>query len=376
MLSLLARIYGRFTELRNTLYDKGVFEEVDLRATTISVGNITTGGTGKTPLTAYLADLTARRGKKVCILTRGYGRPDAARRVVVSDGEQVLADVSKAGDEPYELAQKLLGKAIVIADADRIAAAEWAKRKFAVTTFILDDGFQHRKVKRDVDIVCVDATDPFGGRAMLPKGRLREPIENLSRADVIVITRSDLIKDPGSLKTEIIEINPIAPLFLAGSKIIRITPLEDFLNKTHTSVGQERSSQNDDVWNMLRGGHTAEDGPIVLGAFCALGNPDSFFRHLWMELAQKQTSFELPMTRAFRDHYQYTQNDVRSIEGEAGRVGARAIVTTVKDAVKLQGLVFEIPCFVVEIEVTVDDPQAFEAAIYRFREGGSFLSPQ
>src|SRR6188474_3451059 len=156
MLSLLGRIYAKIADLRNKLYDTGVFESAHLRAHTVSIGNITTGGTGKTPLVAYVAEVLARRGEKVCILTRGYGRANPGERVLVSDGQEILADPINAGDEPYELAQRLRGKALIIADADRRSAAEWAIRKFNVTAFVLDDGFQHRKVKRDVDIVCID----------------------------------------------------------------------------------------------------------------------------------------------------------------------------------------------------------------------------
>ena len=185
MLSLLAAIYGKITDLRNRLYDRGVLDTFDLGAATCSIGNVTTGGTGKTPMVAYVAELLASRGETVCILTRGYGRMDPRERVLVSDGKDILADAATAGDEPIELARKLLGKAIIIADADRVSAAEWAKRKFGVTAFILDDAFQHRRAVRDVDIVCVDATNPFGGGKMLPAGRLRESVNGLDRADII-----------------------------------------------------------------------------------------------------------------------------------------------------------------------------------------------
>ncbi|HEX3101808.1 MAG TPA: tetraacyldisaccharide 4'-kinase, partial [Pyrinomonadaceae bacterium] len=148
MLSLLASIYAKIADVRNRLYELGVFATYDLGARVISIGNITSGGTGKTPLVARVAEILADRGEKVCILTRGYGRENAERRVLVSDGNEVLADVREAGDEPFELANKLIGKALVIADADRVAAAEGAKRRFGVTAFVLDDGFQHRKAKR------------------------------------------------------------------------------------------------------------------------------------------------------------------------------------------------------------------------------------
>src|SRR5436190_9587246 len=119
MLSVIAWFYGKIAALRNRLYDRGVLDTFDIGARTISIGNITAGGTGKTPLVAYVAELLAGRGETVCILTRGYGRKDPQTRVLVSDGRQVLADAATAGDEPIELAENLLGKAMVIADADR-----------------------------------------------------------------------------------------------------------------------------------------------------------------------------------------------------------------------------------------------------------------
>src|SRR3569832_2355237 len=156
MLTVLAWIYGRGLALRNYLYDKGVFEVHDLGARVICVGNITVGGTGKTPLVEYIGHRLAEQGEKVCVLTRGYGREDEGKRVLVSDGESVLVDAAIGGDEQVDLAHELLGHGVVVAGADRVGAAEWARRKFGVTAFVQDDGFQHRKVKRDLDIVCVD----------------------------------------------------------------------------------------------------------------------------------------------------------------------------------------------------------------------------
>src|SRR5688500_11489316 len=125
MLWAIGKLYGLIADIRNTFYDWGIFRSYSLGARTISIGNITTGGTGKTPLVAYVANMLAESGEKVCILTRGYGR-ESSGRVLVSDGENVLVDARTGGDEPVELARKLIGKAIVIADADRVAAAAWA----------------------------------------------------------------------------------------------------------------------------------------------------------------------------------------------------------------------------------------------------------
>ena len=323
MFSVLAAIYGKIMDVRNRLYDKGVLDLHHLGARVISVGNITAGGTGKTPLVAYVANLLAARGEKVCILTRGYGRDDATKRVLVSDGERLLADVTEAGDEPFELAQKLIGKAIVIADADRVAAAEWARRKFGVTAFVLDDGFQHRKVGRDVDIVCIDATDPFGGGKMLPAGRLREPLNNLGRADVIVITRADLVDDVSTLRGQISDLAPQAKVFESANRIINAG---EFMGRRAF-------------------------------AFCGLGNPESFYEQVRREL------IEIVGSRAFVDHHFYTQEDIDVIESEARAAGAEILLTTAKDAVKLSALVFRLPHQVVEIEIMIDGKQGFVAIV-------------
>lgn len=334
MLSLLGWIYGEVADIRNHLYERGVFETHDLGARTISVGNITAGGTGKTPLVAYIAEILARRGEKVCILTRGYGRKDPVKRVLVSDESQILTDPLNAGDEPLELAQKLLGKAIVLADADRVAAADWAKRKFGITAFVLDDGFQHRKAKRDVDIVCIDATDPFGGGKMLPAGRLREPLNNLKRADIIVITRANLVTDISNLRSEIFDLNRDAVILTASTLISRFVPLEEFHSKTQSSQ-REFGQQN-------------------VFAFCGLGNPENFFEQL------RRKNVSIVGTRAFPDHHEYDQNDVVTIEEQARQSGSGILLTTAKDAVKLSDLKFEVPCYVVEIEMQFDDTDVFE----------------
>ncbi|MBK8466331.1 MAG: tetraacyldisaccharide 4'-kinase [Chloracidobacterium sp.] len=347
MLSLLGSIYGKVIDVRDRLYDLGIFESFDLGAKTISIGNISAGGTGKTPLTLYVAEILADRGERVCILTRGYGRKDPQQRVLVCDGETVLADSHEAGDEPFELAQRLIGKAIVIADADRVAAAEWAKRKFGITAFVLDDGFQHRKVKRDVDIVCIDATDPFGGGNMLPAGRLREPVANLKRADIVIITRADLISEISNLRSEISDLALDAAIFEARTEILGVDSLESFHAKAQRTQSEEHVPAED-----LQ---TIKN--IAAFVFCGIGNPENFFKQL------KLNNFSIKASHPFRDHHVYTQKNIDDITMQARANNAKLLLTTAKDAVKLMGVKFEIPCYVVEIMITVDDAPAFAAML-------------
>ena len=322
-------LYGVITDLRNYFYDRGIFKTIDLGARTISVGNITTGGTGKTPLVALIANVLAEHGEKVCILTRGYGRKDETKPVVVCSRDTMVADAELAGDEPVELAQKLLGKAIIIADADRVAAAEWAKDKFGITAFVLDDGFQHRRAKRDLDIVCIDATDPFGDGLVLPAGRLREPMKNLKRADVVVITRADLVDSDQTIFKKVTTINPRVPIFRCNFQIKQFRSLETAPDR-------------------------AEFNPSAKAfGFCALGNPENFYESL------KRKGVNLAGEMSFPDHHIYKSEDILEIEKAAENTGSRNLITTAKDAVKLQSRQFSIPCFIAEIETVIDDPVRF-----------------
>jgi tetraacyldisaccharide 4'-kinase len=338
MLRPLGWLYGRIIDLRNLFYDKGWFKTFDLGARTISIGNITTGGTGKTPLVTYVAELLAANGEKVSVLTRGYGRQDPSQRVLVSDFERVLVDARTGGDEPVEVAEKLQGKAIVVADADRVVAAEWARDQFGITTFVLDDAFQHRRAKRDLDIVCIDATDPFGNGSILPAGPLREPLKNLKRADLVVITRANLVDDTSNIKSEISKWAPGASIFEGSGKIVGLAEFG-----ARAAVVRNEEEENPRRKKFL--------------AFCGLGNPSNFFRQLGSD------GFEVVVKKPFPDHHYYTQDEIRKLENLARSAGADALATTAKDAVELRESKFELPCFVVETELVFDDPDGFRRLI-------------
>ncbi|HEU4769691.1 MAG TPA: tetraacyldisaccharide 4'-kinase, partial [Pyrinomonadaceae bacterium] len=311
----LSALYGAVTRTRLSLYRRGTLHSTRLDRPVISVGNITTGGTGKTPLVEWVTRTLAADGKRVCILTRGYGRDNPQQRVVVSDGHTVLATPAEAGDEPFLLATNLLGSAAVISSGNRVAAGEEAIKQFGVDCFVLDDGFQHLRVERDLNILTIDATNPWGGGHLLPYGRLREPREGLSRADCIVITRTDQA-GVDSLREEILRLNSDAPVFQSRMRILHVVPLRSF--------------------------ETGRPPKSPVAAFCAVGNPRSFFNQL------KRENYELVLEKAFTDHHPYSQSDIDSLVEAARNAGANSLITTAKDAVKLQSISFSLPCYVLE----------------------------
>lgn len=324
-------LYGAVVRTRQRLYRSGFLKTENVGAPVISVGNITAGGTGKTPLVEWVARAAAGEGRRACVLTRGYGRADERRRVVASDGERVLADVRECGDEPRLLAERLIGAASVVCDRDRVAAARWARETLGADAFVLDDGFQHLRIARDLDIVTLDATAPWGGGRLLPRGRLREPPAALARAGCVVITRAELAVDLENLRAEAVRLS------LGRATVIS--------SRVRTRALSPLNPPSDSPNAELEG--RGVGGPAA--AFCAVGNPRAFFEHL------RRDGLELRHARAFPDHHAFTQKDVEELAREAARRGARALLTTAKDAVKLRGFDFPLPCYVVETELEFDD---------------------
>jgi tetraacyldisaccharide 4'-kinase len=335
----ISSIFGAIAKTRRSLYAKGFLKLNKLDAKVISVGNITVGGTGKTPLVAYIAKVLAENGEKVCILTRGYGRENANERLLVSDGEKILANVQKSGDEPFELAEKLLVISSILADKNRTAAGNWAIKNLGITAFILDDGFQHIQLQRDLDIVCIDAANPFGNGKLLPAGILREPLESLKRAGAIVITRTNLMEN-GKWKMEnLLE------------EIKQFTDSAIFISRNKTILNSQFSILNSMV-------------------FCGLGNPENFFSQL------RQDGFNLVATKTFRDHHVYSQQDVFEIERIAKENNAEVLLTTVKDAVKLRDLRFELPLEIIESQLVFDEEEGFKKLLCGLKKGDSSESPR
>lgn len=347
----LSWLYGKIINGRNLLYEKEIFKSFSLGVPVISVGNITVGGTGKTPLVAFIAEVLAEKGEKVCILSRGYGRENPKQRVLVSDGKNILADAKKSGDEPFELAGKLLGKAFVIADADRTSAGNWAREKFGITVFVLDDAFQHQKVKRALNIVTIDATNPFGNGKVLPSGILREPLENLKRADLIVITRANLSENIEQLKSQIANYNSVCPIIVSENKVSNLIELKEF----HAKPQRHKNSAHLSDEKLTNDKERRTKDKFL--AFCALGNPNNFFEQL------RRENFDLISTEKFPDHHFYAQKDIEKIELKAAEKNIRELLTTAKDAVKLKDLSFNLPCYVVENKLCFNDEKKLREMI-------------
>jgi tetraacyldisaccharide 4'-kinase len=331
----LSTIYGAVTRARLEAYRRGWLSVAKLTAPVISVGNLTTGGTGKTPMVEWVCRVLADKWlpdggdvepqKKICVLTRGYGRANPNSQVVVSNGTDLLAGEREAGDEPFLLASNLRGIAAVVANPNRAAAGEWAMEHLGSEVFVLDDGFQHLGLARDFDIVTIDATNPFASGSLLPGGRLREPVGGLSRADCVVITRTEQVEDWTRVDAAIKRVDAAVPIF--SSRMVT-SGIRELSNKR---VANENLRTE------------------ALGAFCGVGNPESFFNHL------RREGFELAFMRTFADHHLYSQADLDRIVKQAKASGAAGLITTAKDATKISSLSLDIPCYVLEIEISIDD---------------------
>jgi len=338
----LSTLYGVVMKARRALYRSGRLRVHELGVPVISVGNLTTGGTGKTPLVEWIARELAHTGHRVCILTRGYGRQDSGTRVIVSDGSEILADANRAGDEPLLLAERLKGLAAVICDADRVSAARWAVENFRSQVFILDDGFQHLRVARNLNLLTIDATNPWGNGRLLPAGILRESRSELKRADCVVITRADDLNPTEALKQEIAALGAGVPVFYSQMSMSGLRPIQG--NQTLTA-------------------EEIKAAPVA--AFCGVGNPESFFALL------RRGGYQLRHTQVFRDHHKYTQNDIDRVVRESATHGAQILLTTAKDEVKLRSLKFELPCYAVDIAIEIENQDELRALVEKAVRGKS-----
>lgn len=321
-------VYAVVVEVRNKLFDWGILPSRALGAPSISVGNLTVGGTGKTPLVVYTARYFQQMGKRVAILSRGYGR-ESEGFVLVSDGKKILASPQSSGDEPYELARELPG-VIIGVDNKRVRAAGAIQRQFPVDVFLLDDGFQHRWAKRDLDVVAISAKDDFSS-FLLPAGDRRERLKSLRRAQHIVFTRARDMKSNSAAFEEIrkryrrYSQADISAIDFLGRSLVRLAsgieePLEKFRGKKAF-------------------------------LFCGIADPEGFERLI------ETSGIEMSGKKYFRDHHNFHDRDFTSLKRDFQQTRSDFLITTLKDAARLSGtregetFIKEFPVYGLSIDV-------------------------
>jgi tetraacyldisaccharide 4'-kinase len=315
----LSVLHSAAARLRARAYRRaGILRPRRLDGVVISVGNLTVGGTGKTPMTLWIATRLAKEGKRVGILTRGY-RGESPR------------ETEATSDEARLLSSRLGGRVPIGVGADRFARGRELAMQ-GVEWFVLDDGFQRLQLARDVDIVLIDATNPFGGGHLLPAGRLREPKSALGRADIIVITRSE--RAPAVEAAVRRESN--APIFYAQAQLDAIRSISD-------------------------GPSGAAVAPAALGpafAFCAIGNPAAFLADL------RDWGIRVAGQKTFRDHHRFTEGDAQAILRESAAAGAACLICTEKDVQNLRSGPFgKYPVFFCEISLQIAREHEFWRAL-------------
>ncbi|MFH1008079.1 MAG: tetraacyldisaccharide 4'-kinase [Candidatus Latescibacterota bacterium] len=336
----LSVLFGIVVRTRSLAYrSRFLLRDFRLPTRVISVGNIAVGGTGKTPLVMLLAQYFQRAEKRVVIISRGYKRKGKGV-VVVSDGRRILVDRAHAGDEPYLFGQKLSGVPVVVGESRHLAG--WvAIRDFAPDVILVDDGFQHLKLRRDLDIVVIDASHPFGNGMLLPGGILREPLSSLRRAHLFCLTRVDQSRQLKQLRDQLRRINPRARQ----------------IESVHRPKRLRRLGSDEEVslayleWRKVF-------------ALSSLGNPHSF------EQTLRDLGAQIVGGARYRDHHDYTQEELAVSCQQARDLGSEAIVTTEKDLVRFPGCFdplaahLGVPVFVLEIELAlVDGQDAFEEVV-------------
>lgn len=330
ILGLISFFYKIIHNFRLSLYKSKLLKSIKLPIKVISIGNITTGGTGKTPLTIDLANSLVKHGYKVAILSRGYKRLNKNNEnILVSDGTDILADYETCGDEPYLVAKKT--KSIVLSGANRLKSA-YSAINLKANIIILDDGYQHLKIARDENILILDANKPFDNGCLLPKGLLREELSAIKRATMIVFSNSTSNVHPEYLKV-IENLCPGIPMLHMSYKI-----------KCLRGINIKKSIDL----------NTASKSKYL--TFCGIGNPESFTNSL------KSHGLDIVENIEFPDHHNYEYEDIKRVIEIAEKNNIQDIITTEKDAIKLEELTMSAPVtfWYSEIEVRWKDANSLE----------------
>ncbi len=324
LLRSLSHAYRGVVELRLWLYSHGLLRHHTLGCQVIGIGNLTVGGTGKTPVVEVFARDLQRAGRRVAILSRGYKKEEPVfverlldalllrerRRPprVVSDGRALLLDSARGGDEPYMLAANL-PNVVVLVDKDRVKSGRYAIKHFGCDTLLLDDGFQYLRLKHRVEIVLVDRTNPFGNGHCLPRGVLREPVRSIRRATMVFLTKCDGVADTSALQAQIRGLNPHA----------------EIIECRHTARHlQNLLTKQQEPLTFLRGQRVV--------AVSGIASPEGFEREV------ERHGATVIQRERFADHHRYTQQEILDIINRGCEAGASAIVTTEKDAVRFPRL--------------------------------------
>ncbi len=300
-----AALYGLAVSARDWCYRRGWLTAVRVPCRVVSVGNLTVGGTGKTPVVMLLTEWLQADGQQVAVLSRGYKRRGMEDFLLVSDGKRLLAAADQSGDEPFLIARRC-PKAVVAVGSDRAALARWVLKQFPVDCLVLDDGFQHRSLARDVDVVLLDATDATGLDALLPAGRLREPLSGLTRASAVAVTRAE---SPGKVEAVRRRVQSIPVSRDLMEVVFRPESLVSVATSETRRLAECRGQR---AW-------------LVSG----IGHTDAFRR------SAGSVGLHVVGETAFRDHHLYRAEEVSRIRAEARAAGADVVLTTEKDAGKL-----------------------------------------
>ena len=337
LLRLPAKIYEWGVRARIAGYEAGWLETRRLVAPVVSVGNLSFGGTGKTPCTAFIARYLRAAGFDVAVLSRGYRRKSAGV-IEVADDRAVLCGPRAAGDEPYLLARSCPGVRVMVG-ADRFAAGRWLEARAAVSAFILDDGFQHLALARALNLLLLDATEPIAAARMPPFGRLREPLAGMRRADAVIVTRADQPFDRvGLIETVARHCRPDTPLFFAQHEMTSLRRL------------------NDDA---LLAATTFAGHPVA--AVSGIAKPQRFVADL------QAVGMRIVLRRDCADHHRYSPAEWAEIVAAARAARAEAIITTEKDAANLppNAVPSSLPIYAAQIEFRCADEAALKELILR-----------